>query len=263
MNNHIYSDLQIREIFHLEFLRYFSRKIKPRFYALKGGVNLRLFFNNIRYSEDMDLDVKGVEVHVIKDCVMNILKMQYFQENLKPFGIKQIIPPAIERAKQTETTQRFKIHLINSADMDLFTKIEFSRRGMAGKTDVNTPSESLLRTYKITPMLIPHYNIYTAVEQKVGALVGRAMVQARDIFDLYILSSQLELDKAKKEISIPKNIFSKAHDHIFEVKFEVFRDTVISYLAIEDRAVYNNPSSWEEICLKVTSLLEQLEKKHA
>ena len=263
MNNLIYSDLQIREIFHLEFLRYFGRKIKPSLYVLKGGVNLRLFFNNIRYSEDMDLDVSGAEVHVIKDCVMDILKMRYFQENLKPFGIKNILPPAIERAKQTETTQRFKIHLINSADMDLFTKIEFSRRGMTGEMDVNSPSESLLRTYKITPVLIPHYNIYAAMRQKICALAGRPIVQARDIFDIYILSSQLDPDKAKKEVSVPKNMFLKAREHIFDIKFEEFRDTVISYLSTEDRAVYNNSASWEEICLKAASFLEQLEKKHA
>src|SRR3989338_465871 len=145
MTSDNYSELQVREVFHLEFLRYFGRRVKPDLYALKGGVNLRLFFNSIRYSEDMDLDVRRIGVHSLKECVMNILRMPAFKDNLKPFGIKQIIPPAIEHAKQTETTQRFKIHLITSADVDLFTKIEFSRRGMPGEAVVQTPLESLLR----------------------------------------------------------------------------------------------------------------------
>lgn len=178
MANDIYSELQIREIFHLEFLRFFGRKIKPELYALKGGVNLRLFFSSIRYSEDMDLDVGGLRVHVLKDCVMDILQMPALKESLQSFGIDRIVPPAIERAKQTETTQRFKIHLITSAGLDLFTRIEFSRRGMSAGSIIQTPSETILRAYKITSMPVPHYNIYSAITQKMGALAGRATLQA-------------------------------------------------------------------------------------
>jgi Nucleotidyl transferase AbiEii toxin, Type IV TA system len=183
MNGDNYSELQIREVFHLEFLRYFGRKVRPAFYALKGGVNLRLFFNSIRYSEDMDLDVEKIEVGWLKDYVMGILQMPAFQENLKPFGIKQIIPPAIERAKQTQTTQRFKVHLITYADVNLFTKVEFSRRGMTGEAVVQTPLDSILRAYKIAPVLVSHYDLYSAVMQKVKALAGRSVIE---IFLIYI-----------------------------------------------------------------------------
>ena len=50
MMNTTYTLLQIREVFHMEFLRVLGKKIKPSYYALKGGVNLRLFFHSIRYS---------------------------------------------------------------------------------------------------------------------------------------------------------------------------------------------------------------------
>ncbi len=263
MNVDNYSELQIREVFHLEFLRYFGRRVKPDLYALKGGVNLRLFFNSIRYSEDMDLDVRGIGVHSLKECVMNILRMPAFEGNLKPFGIKQIIPPAIEHAKQTETTQRFKIHLITSADVDLFTKIEFSRRSMSGEAVVQAPLESLLRAYKIGPVLIPHYSIQPAVIQKIKALAGRAVIQARDIFDLYMLNSQYSSDEAETAMSLQKSLFLKAHENVFEVKFSVFRDTVVAYLPPEDQPVYNNPSAWEEIRLKTAGFIEQLEKEYA
>ena len=263
MIEHHYSDLQIREIFHLEFLRYLGRKLKSDLYALKGGVNLRLFFNSIRYSEDMDLDVRTIEVHALKDCVMDILKMPAFRENLKPFGIREIISPAIERAKQTETTQRFKIHLISSGGVDLFTKIEFSRRGMAGGMVVQTPAEPLLRAYKIAPVLIPHYDIRQAVIQKIKALAGRSAIQARDIFDLYLLNSQYAPHKAENPISVEKKVFLKAYENVFEVEFEVFRDTVVAYLLPEDQLVYNDPSSWEEVRLKAAGFVKQLEKEYA
>jgi predicted nucleotidyltransferase component of viral defense system len=263
MANDTYSELQIREIFHLEFLRFFGRKIKPIFYTLKGGVNLRLFFNSMRYSEDMDLDVEGLRVHVLKDCVMGLLQMPAFKESLQSFGIDRIIPPAIGRAKQTETTQRFKIHLITSAGLDLFTKIEFSRRGMSGETVIQAPSETILRAYKITSMPVPHYDIYSALTQKIGALAGRSMIQARDIFDLYILNSQFDPKSAKRSMRMEKGLLLKAHENIFDVKFKVFRDTVVSYLAPEDQPVYNNPSAWEEIQLKTAGFIKEVGEEDA
>ncbi|MDD4955835.1 MAG: nucleotidyl transferase AbiEii/AbiGii toxin family protein, partial [Candidatus Omnitrophica bacterium] len=127
MKNKIYNQLQLREIFHLEFLRWFGKRINPRNYALKGGVNLRFFFNSFRYSEDMDLDISGIRINSLKDEVMKILTALSFSETLKSFGIEKIVPPDISKAKQTQTTQRFKVHLLTSAGEDLFTKIEFSR----------------------------------------------------------------------------------------------------------------------------------------
>ena len=107
----MYTDLQLREIFHIEFLRWLGRKLKPNQYALKGGVNLRLFFGSIRYSEDLDIDVMHVAVATLKKNVMQILENQSFLYALKAFGIGAIQPPDLTKAKQTETTQRFKIHL--------------------------------------------------------------------------------------------------------------------------------------------------------
>lgn len=40
MVNDILTPLQMRELFHIEFLRWFSRKIKSAHYAVKG-VNLK------------------------------------------------------------------------------------------------------------------------------------------------------------------------------------------------------------------------------
>ena len=262
-----YSDLEIREVFHLEFLRYLGRRIKPDCYALKGGVNLRLFFNSIRYSEDMDLDAVGIRVYLLKEHVMGILQSKAFQGNLKPFGIKEIVPPVIERAKQTETTQRFKIHLITSANLDLFTKIEFSRRGMSGEAIVETPSDPVLRRYKINPVLVPHYDINSAVTQKIKALSDRTVVQARDIFDLYLLSPRYLTGKTKKHITkehmlMEKGVFRKAYENIFEVRFEVFRNAVIAYLSVEDQPVYDNTPAWEEIRLRAAAFINQLEKEY-
>src|SRR3989338_4470004 len=132
MNNAFYAPLQAREVFHLEFLRWFGRKLAAEDYALKGGVNLRLFFGSIRYSEDLDIDIQRVRVDRVKRVVMDILSARGFLDSLKSFGIDKIVPPDITKAKQTEMTQRFKIHTLTASGENLFTKVEFSRRGMNG-----------------------------------------------------------------------------------------------------------------------------------
>lgn len=259
MNTKIYNPLQLREVFHIEFLRWLGREIKAEYYALKGGTNLRLFFKSFRYSEDMDLDVCGVGVHKLKDLVMDIVRSQSFSNSLEPFGVARIISPDMMKAKQTETTQRFKIHLITHPGEDLFTKVEFSRRGFKGNVIVQPVVDSILRAYKLAPLLVPHYDAQSAIGQKIIALAGRTIIQARDVFDLYILSSQYESVKPKK-ISIDTFKISQAQENIFEISFEQFRDTVISYLADEDQAIYNSSSVWDEIKLRVSHFIDEIRK---
>ncbi|MFH1798279.1 MAG: nucleotidyl transferase AbiEii/AbiGii toxin family protein [Candidatus Omnitrophota bacterium] len=253
----MYNSLQLRELFHLEFLRWFGRKTKANFYALKGGSNLRFFFNSFRYSEDMDLDIREVEVNVLKDTVMQILKTSSFCDILKSFGIVEIVPPNITRAKQTETTQRFKVHLLTSAGEDLFTKIEFSRRGFKGRVVTQPVEDIVLRMYKLVPLLVPHYDIQSAIIQKIEALAGRTVIQARDIFDLYVLNSQYDPLKIKKT-GVTRERAKKAYENIFAVNFEQFRDTVVFYLSHEDQAVYNSAVIWDEIRLKVSNSIERM-----
>jgi len=255
-----YDQLKLREIFHLEFLRNLNRKVKTGSYALKGGVNLRFFFRSFRYSEDLDLDVAAPGVAALRDLVMKILETPTFTDTLKPFGIERVVAPDISKAKQTETTQRFKVHLLTASGEDLFTKIEFSRRGIKGEVAIQPVSEDILRAYMLPPLLVAHYTVSSAIAQKIEALAARKEIQARDVFDLYILNSQYtgvapsEIDKGK---------FAKARENIFEISFGQFRDTVLSYLAVEDQATYNAPAAWDEIKLKAAQFIDELKVKHA
>ena len=267
MTTEKYNQLQLREIFHLEFLRWLGKEVNPSYYALKGGVNLRFFYNSFRYSEDMDLNTRIIQVNVLRDKVMQILKSASFQDNLKPFGIEKIIPPNIVKAKQTQTTQRFKIHLITPAREDFFTKIEFSRRDFSARGEsafggknnikIETVSNAVLREYKLAPLLIPHYDIISAISQKLDALAKRKITQARDVFDIYILISQIE-SSDKEKIKPSQENLKKARENTFEINFEKFKDTVVSYLPIEDQKIYNSPQVWDEIKSKAVNFIEEL-----
>lgn len=261
MSKIIYTSLQLRELFHLEFLRWLGKKIKPRNYSLKGGVNLRFFFGSFRYSEDMDLDVQDISVEALRDRVMQILKLPSFQNGLKPFGIEKIIPPDIAKAKQIQTTQRFKVHLITFAGVDLFTKIECSRRGSNGKVVVEAVGNKILWEYKLTPLLVSHYDLTSAFKQKINALANRSVTQARDIFDLYILSSQVNLEKTRKNLSsVDNKNIKKAYQNLFEVGFYQFRDSVLAYLSEDDRKVYDSKGAWDEVKLKIADYFKGLQR---
>jgi len=261
MEKNILTFLQMRELFHIEFLRWFSRKVKSAHYAVKGGVNIRLFFGSVRYSEDMDLDVSGVSVHALKDTVMMILHTPSFTESLRPFGIKGIVPPDIVKAKQTDTTQRFKVHLLTAAGEDLFTKVEFSRRGLGGKVIVESVPDLILRPYKLAPLLVPHYDAGSAMAQKIRALGSRTVLQARDIFDLFVLHSQIAQTSGLLGV-ISDDLLKKARERVFEAEFELFRDTVVEYLSLDDQGSYSNASAWEEVKLTVAQFLEGV-RSHA
>ena len=261
MAKEILTQLQLREFFHLEFLRWFSRSVQARFYALKGGSNMRFFFKSTRYSEDMDMYAVGIEIHMLKDAVMNILGSRNFQGGLRPFGIERAIPPDMTKAKQTGTMQRFKVHLATNSGEELFTKIEFSRRGFRGNVAVQPVSDDILRAYKMPPLLIPHYDITSAALQKIEAVASRSVIQARDIFDLFILSSQCG-DIDVKNQNIPREMLENAYEHISEVDFERFRDTVISYLSVDDQVTYDSADVWDEVKLKAANFIDALRKQY-
>ena len=258
MNQRLFTHLQLREIFHLEFLRWLVKKVKVKYYALKGGANLRLFFQSRRYSEDMDLDVQGINVQTLKEAVMKILGSATFQKGFITFGIEKVVPPDIRKAKQTETTQRFKVHLILPSGEDLFTKIEFSRRGFKGTIRVESVDSNILRTYKLPPLIVPHYDAISSIMQKIDALATRSIIQPRDIFDLYTLIPQTNPDDIKN-ITISRSKLKTASEGILSVGFERFRDTVISYLSLEDQQLYNSSSVWDEVRLKVVDFIEKLQ----
>lgn len=258
----MYNSLQQREVFHLEFLRWFGHKADPKHYALKGGVNMRLFFGSIRYSEDMDFDLSGIRVDVIQGIVLKILNARDFVDNLRPYGIQRVSIPDMVKAKQTKTTQRFKIHLTTFAGEDLFSKVEFSRRGLKDGIEVNVVPDSILRTYKLIPVIIPHYNALSATIQKITALASRPAVQARDIFDLYILSPKYSSSEISGSKILKKDKLEKAYENLFSVTFEQFRDSVVSFLPPDEQASYNSSIFWDEIKLKVANLLEEMMNKH-
>src|SRR5262249_33676354 len=148
------------------------------------------FFQSIRCSEDLDLDVVVLSPRTLKGRVDRLLGSPALTLPLKTRGIAVT---NVSAPKQTETTQRWKLGLnVEGRSVPLRTKIEFSRRN-AGDTErlVEPVDRQMALRYQIPPPVVQHYAAATAVRQKIEALLGRPATQARDVFDLQLLKSKL------------------------------------------------------------------------
>lgn len=255
----IAANLALRELFHLVFLRDLARSVKPSSFVLKGGANLRFFFGSPRYSEDMDIDAREIPVFLLQDKVMGILTSTALLDTLRTFGVVQVVPPRLASAKQTETVQRFKVHLKTSANEDLATKVEFSRRGFDEPVQFEPIPPPFLSVYRMPPLVVPHYGAAAAARQKVEAILGRRRTEARDIFDLFILSPRLSTESLATAFT--KAELVSARERVFSVEYEQFRDTVVSFLASEDQTTYDSKELWDEVRLRAVHLLDVGEAK--
>jgi len=183
-----YSVPQIIEHFHLVFLDVLRTRVDIGRYVLKGGANLRYFFDSVRYSEDIDLDISGLEADWrFEEQVDKTLAGDAVTRLLRSAGIA-IDPDDISKPKQTSTTRRWKVLLTADGHSDkIRTKIEFSSRNGETRFQLETVPGSVVAPYAMRPPSVQHYRLEPATEQKVIALALRPETQARDVFDLDIL----------------------------------------------------------------------------
>lgn len=245
------------EAFHLMFLRALVRAVPLGNFSVKGGCNLRFFFDSPRYSEDIDLDVWDLRVYQLQDKVMSILESGNIKTTARTFNIARVRPPDISRSKQTETVQRFKVHLETSSGEDLPTRIEFSRRGGDNTVKVEPVLEKVLGTYRMPPLIVPHYSAGAAARQKIRALLDRKLLQARDIFDLHVLSTQPEVQNLNLGSMFSRKEIDTAAARIYAVEYEQFRDTVVSFLDPDDQKRYDSLEVWDQIRLITVSMVER------
>jgi len=251
------TDTRLREVFHFCFLERLLKITAPGLYVLKGGVNLRFFFNSPRYSEDMDLDVLAGSVSTLKKNGYKILRDGAFIRNLRTYGIEGIDINDPEKAKQTQTTQRFRCGLITPAGHRLPTKVEFSRRRSLTDEPVTALiNPEIARQFHKRSFRCQHYSGEVAVQQKIRALAGRSETQARDVFDLGILHEGGYTASIKSNKTVTKKLRQQAIKALLSLSLDDFNGQVVEFLEAEDRVVYDTTSAWEQLQETVLGLLD-------
>ena len=252
------SETALREVFHLLFLeRLFAGSDRSQ-YVLKGGVNLRFFFSSPRYSEDMDLDVVAGSVVTLKKNGFKILEDKSFARALQTFGVSEIRINDPAKAKQTETTQRFRVRLVTTAGIELPTKVEFSRRPPRDEYSVaneRIPGERV-RAYARLGFTCAHYDGESAALQKARALPARDTPQCRDVFDLHVLCLGGHATKSLLAERLTKKERKDARAVIDALEYDAYEGQVVEFLEAEARARYGTSEAWDEIRLGVMELFE-------
>ncbi len=246
----IMSPNQSVELFHIYFCRQLDQNLEKNLYSIKGGCNLRFFYQSIRYSEDIDIDIQTIALKTLENKVDRILNSRPFLQSL---GIQKIEIVGVTKPKQTDTVQRWKIQ-IRAEGVTLPTKIEFSRRGLDMQVEYGPIDSKLQMEYKTYPILCSHYGLETAIEQKLRALIYRSETQARDIFDLDLL--------LKKNKSFARRFTQKEKQQALEntvsVSFVDFQGQVVAYLMPEYQTYFGDETKWTVLQEGVLAFLETI-----
>lgn len=241
------------EVFHLLFLQQFSSQTAANLYAVKGGCNLRFFFDSARYSEDLDVDINTIQKHTLENKVSKILASSQLMKLLQEYGINRI---TVSAPKQTPTTQRWKIQLYLNSEMPLNTKIEFSRRNEKSINELGSVTMKICQQYHLAPMRLSHYGINEAILQKILALAHRSLTQARDVFDLYHL---LHIAPHTK-LAVLKNTKEKAVEVLGSISFADYKSQVVSFLELDKQKIFDSKDYWRVMTDNVRHYLSELEK---
>lgn len=248
----VLTDRQAVELFQLIFLRALVAKGEDRsLFALKGGCNLRFYFGSVRYSEDMDLDVRVTSKGTLRNKVDRLLESPLITAPLKSHGLEIAEASA---PKQTDTTQRWKVGLQRAGGAALRTKIEFSRRASVEGAAFEAVLGSVLAAYGMSQVLATHYTTAAAVSQKVGALAQRAEPQARDVFDLSLLLARPDAAAAR----VSTSTIRAAIENAMSLGWDEFQGQVVAYLEAEQAAPYASKDAWSAMQDDVVARLESL-----
>jgi hypothetical protein len=249
------SDLQSVESFHLQFARLLCAGPDKDCFALKGGCNLRFFFESVRYSEDIDFDVTDrVPVHTLKERVSKILASSALTLTLRNRGIQV---SDITAPEQTETTQRWKVRLsVNGHSVPLPTKIEFSRRSTTDEAALEPITPSVVAEHQSMQFLAPHYQLGAALRQKVKALADRREVQARDVFDLG--GVLMPRTGGRVDVLRPARLdIRAAMERAMTLSYADYKAQVVSYLQPEHAGAYGSPEAWDALRMQVVEYLDK------
>lgn len=235
---------EIREFFHLAFLRLLAQRLTGRPYALKGGICLRCFHRSPRLSEDMDFDVRAqIAVMTLQKTVDTILASRALRAILMPMGLTDL---EATRPRQTDTVQRWKIGL-RVGESRLATKLEFGRRPQQIAYAVGIPDADLLHRYYQSPFAVQHYGREAMVTQKILALASPSRTALRDLFDLHHLLVFLKTNVRAITAALPRAAVNAAHEKIARFSAQAFAEQVLPYLTAECIAGYSDHRAFDHM----------------
>jgi predicted nucleotidyltransferase component of viral defense system len=256
------TDIEAREALHVLVLEKLAEEVRSDLFVVKGGMNVRLFFGSVRYSEDMDLDVEAAGRACVVRSIGKTLSSPWLQARLRAVGLTGVEYSG-RPSKNTDTTYRVKLKVVNSAGIGFPTKIEASFRGRpADEAAVCEEADGRVVRKYMPPMegrlVIPHYPVNAAARQKMRALADRRTPEARDVFDLYVLArgTRASLDLPFLRRGLTAGQLASARQRVWVLDYRAYLENVVEFLSVEDRREFDSQALWEERQLFAVELID-------
>ncbi|MEK7474884.1 MAG: nucleotidyl transferase AbiEii/AbiGii toxin family protein [Candidatus Coatesbacteria bacterium] len=248
--------LDLREHFHLAFLRHLSQRLRGRRWAVKGGICLRFFHRSPRMSEDIDLDVEPrVSLDALRNAVGPFIEGRLSASVLASGGVTGLASSA---PKQTRTVQRWKVSLERGGDAPLTTKVEFSRRRAEIPFTSGTPAAAILERHGFAPFVAHFYDPREMAAQKIAAMASPTRHACRDLFDLDHIFDSLRIDIPGLKPVVPPAEVRTAADKLDGFSYASFREEVVPFLDGDLMELYDNRRAFDDLKERVAAALARL-----
>ncbi|MHB8380408.1 MAG: nucleotidyl transferase AbiEii/AbiGii toxin family protein [Acidimicrobiales bacterium] len=248
------SDAQVIEVFHLLFLQALTANAS-NWFVLKGGANIRYFFQSDRYSNDIDLDFFTKPGWSVEETVDKVLDGRALAALLRHQDLKIV---EVTKPKQTTSTRRWKAALSrnDTSENVVRTKIEFSGRNEPDSDRIfEVIPDAVLNNYGVSSISLSHYGHIVALEQKIAALALRNETKARDVFDIELL---LRLHRVAGSPRLDTAHALNAAARAREVTYQSFRSEVLPFLDDDVAVLYENEKTWSSMRDSVSSALTEI-----
>jgi len=241
------------ELLHLAFLQVLPTRLPVTEYVVKGGANLRLFFDSRRRSQDIDLDYVGPASWRAEERVDAVLASRAFTDLLRLQGVDLV---DLAKTKQTDTTRRWKF-AVRAGGARLNSKIEFSARGNTDReVSFDIARSDIGRATGLRAVRANHYLAPAATRQKIHVLAERKETEPRDVFDLDLLVSKYP--NVVRHGDIAPELATKASAAAYAIPFEAYEELVVEYLEEDFVEIYDRREVWDEMVTGVVEFLETL-----
>ncbi|HEY8869024.1 MAG TPA: nucleotidyl transferase AbiEii/AbiGii toxin family protein [Candidatus Limnocylindrales bacterium] len=242
------------EILQLVFLQVLPSYLPTTDYAVKGGANLRLFYESRRRSQDIDFDYLGDRFHDVESKVDKALSSRALRDILRVAGVTMSDPT---KPEQTDTTRRWKFSVAGTGGQ-LNTKIEFSVRGVVDPEHAfEAVRNDIGRSIGLRVVKAEHYLPPASIRQKIRALAHRSATEPRDVFDLDLLFGSYP--DALKPGGIDAATLKRAEDAALAIPYEAYSELVVDYIEDDFVEIYGRPEVWTAMVLGVVERLEALQ----
>jgi len=241
------------ELLHLALLQVMPSHLPVSDYAVKGGANLRLFYDSRRRSQDIDFDYLGSRFEAVEAGLDAALASRAFRDLLRVAGVTMSEPT---KPKQTPTTRRWKFSVAGPG-AHLNTKIEFSGRdGTDTEHAIEAARDDIGRAIGLRVVRAEHYLAPAAIRQKIRALAQRSETEPRDVFDLDLLFGAYP--GAVEAGSVDTSDVRKAMDAALRIPFEAYQELLVDFIEDEFLPIYGREEVWTDMALGVVAKLETL-----